>query len=95
MLVEPRPYPVYLHGFLLYVYLLAQHGDFRFPVYPPIKPSCRQRNFFPYQCSGHGPFSTAYFGGFGLWVRVKGVVVIAIIGSLTLTITLITTLTII
>ena len=29
------------------------------------------RNFFPYQCSGHGPFSTAYFGGFGLWVRVE------------------------
>ena len=21
--------------------------------------------------NGHGPFSTAYFGGFGLWVRVK------------------------
>ena len=29
------------------------------------------RTFFSYQCSGHGPYSTAYFGGFGLWVIVK------------------------
>ena len=29
------------------------------------------RNFFSYQCSGHGPFSTANFGGFGLLVRVE------------------------
>ena len=54
-----------------------------------------RRNFFPYQCSGHGTFSTVQFdlGGFSCGFDLTFWVVITIIVSLT--ITLITTLTII
>ncbi len=35
------------------------------------KPSPGRVIFLSDQCLGQGPFSTAKFGGFGLWVRVE------------------------
>ena len=61
--------------------------------------AARARNFFPYQCSGLPPgmgrFQMLNLGVLGYGLELGFWVVIAIIVSLTLTITLITTLAII
>ena len=55
----------------------------------------RPRNFFPINAPGMGRFQLLNFGVLGYGLELRFWVVIAIIVSLTLTITLITTLTII
>ena len=55
----------------------------------------RQRNFFPINAPGMGRFQLLILGVLGYGLELRFWVVIAIIVSLTLTITLITTLTII
>ena len=55
----------------------------------------RLRNFFPINAPGMGRFQLLNLGGLGYGLELRFWVVIAIIVSLTLTITLITTLTII
>ena len=55
----------------------------------------RPRKFFSYQCSGMGRFQLLNLGGLGYGLELRFWVVIAIIVSLTITITFITTLTII
>ena len=55
----------------------------------------RQRNFFPINASGMGRFQMLNLGVLGYGLELRFWVVIAIIVSLTLTMTLITTLTII
>ena len=58
-------------------------------------PAARPRNFFPINAPGMGRFQLLNLGVLGYGLELRFWVVIAIIVSLTLTITLITTLTII
>ena len=62
---------------------------------PKKKDATGPRNFFPLNAPGMGRFQLLNLGGLGYGLELRFWVVIAIIVSLTLTITLITTLTII